>query len=242
MNSTVRNRRVLLLSLVAVAGLATPASAQTTTGEFNYSPEAQQRGQSITITGKCINGGSTDNVDMIVTVQEGSNGEGSYGFSKAFLPTESGSISGTIEVPGDAPFGAYVIGGACRSGSTFFFSKNGPFAVVERAGATTTTASTTTTVPGATTTTVPGATTTTSTTIESATTTTYALGDTVPDTVDDDPDTTDTTIDEFAGTRNEDDDSIAPLLLVLGIIPLLAAIVAIVLAMRRRGGQPDAGV
>lgn len=233
-------RSFIVLTVAGLSLVAAPAWGQTsgTTGEFSYSPEAQQRGGSVVITGKCVIEGTTSNVDMIVTVREGADGQGDYGFSKAFIPAENGTINGTIEVPGDAPFGAYAIGGACRNGPTVFFSKNGPFAVVERASQVTTTTSTT--APGTTSTTAPGATT---TTTAAAATTTTAVEDVtdLPTTLDDggSGDTTDTTIDEFAGTRNEDDDnSIGSLLLLFGAIPLALAIVAVGLAMRRRNTTP----
>ncbi|MDP1794888.1 MAG: hypothetical protein Q8K63_12215 [Acidimicrobiales bacterium] len=233
-------RSFIILTVAGLSALAAPALGQSsgTTSEFSYSPGAQQRGGSVTITGKCVIEGQTSNVDMIVTVREGPDGQGDYGFSKAFIPSENGNINGTIEVPGDAPFGDYAIGGACRNGPTVFFSKNGPFAVVERASQVTTT-----TAPAVTTTTAPGATTTTSTTVPGATTTSTTVEIVaVPGTIDDDTDgsgeTTQTTIDEFAGTRNEDDDSIGPLLILIGVLPLLLAVAAIVVAMRRRSA-PD---
>ncbi len=232
-------RPAVVLGVLLAAGLgasAAPAGAQTSSGEFNYSPEAQERGLSVTITGKCLYGGSASNVDLIVTVQEGSSGDGSYGFSKAFLPNESGAINGTIEVPGEAPYGAYVIGGACRSGRSIFFSKNGPFAVVLDAP---TAATTTTTTKRSTTTTSPTSTTTSTTIEESPPTSTIEIAE-LPEAVDTGSDTTSTTLDEFAGTRNDDDDSIGPLLLLIGVLPLALAVGAITLALRRnRNVSPD---
>lgn len=228
-------RSLLVFVVVGLGAITAPALAQTgtTSGEFAYSPEAQQRGGSVQITGKCVVEGTTDNVDMIVSVREGADGQGNYGFSKAFTPTSNGAISGTIEVPGDTPFGDYTISGACRNGPNTFFSKSGPFRVGDRA-----TATTTTTAVGVTTT----SSTTTSTAPDATTTTTEVGVVAVPGTIDDDSDdeTTGTTIDEFAGTRNEDDDSIGPLLLLFGAVPLLLAVVAVGLAMRRRGATPDA--
>lgn len=238
-----RLSRTLLLTLAGLAATAAPAAAQTT-GEFSYSPVAQQRGGSVQISGRCVSEGTTENVDMIVTVRQGADGQGDYGFSKGFIPAENGNVSGTIEVPGDAPLGDYVIGGACRNGPTVFFSKNGPFTVVAQ-GAPVPSATTTTAAPAATTTTTgAGAATTTTTTAEETTTTTEADGTEEADvetTVDDDVQSaTTTTIDEFAATREEEDDSIGPLLILVGVLPLVLAVAAVALAMRRRGAPPAA--
>ena len=217
MSSKTRKRLLVAAATVGLLGIALPASAQTDANEFSYSPEAQERGKPIAITGRCENDG-----ELVVSVQQGEAGDGSYAFNKSFPASGGVKVTGSIVVPDDAPFGPYVISGGCRLGPTIVFSKNGPFAVVEKAGATTTTAA----VPRATTT---SPSTTTSTTIEGETTTTvYAVIPPLDTPVESDtPDTTATTVDEFAGTRNEDNDSIGPLLLLVGLVPLGLAVAAI---------------
>lgn len=225
-------RTAALIGFLAVAGLAVPAHAQTATNDFSYSPEAQVRGKVISITGQCV-----DTEELAVSVQEGADGNGSFVFSKTF-PAETGAkISGSITVPDDAPFGSYVITAVCRTGTYQPFTQNGPFAVVEKVGATTTT----TAASGATTT---SSSSTTSTTVEDTgpTTTAYQPTELATDvegttetTIDGE---TTTTVDEFAASRKDDDDSIGPLLLVIGVVPLVLAVGAIALAMRRRGTTP----
>jgi hypothetical protein len=222
-------RTAVFFVAAAFVALAPAARAQTASNDFDYSPEAQERGKNISISGRCV-----DSEELLVTVQEGAAGDGSVLLSKSFPAQTDAKVSGSITVPDDAPFGPYVITGTCRTGATSDFSKNGPFAVVEKAAATTTTAKPTAITTSSTT----------STTVAGATTTTGVTPTELPATVDDntdDLDATTTTVDEFAGTRNDnDDDSIGPLLLLVGLVPLGLAIGAIGLAMRRRTAAPPA--
>ncbi len=220
-------RTAALIGFLAIAGLAVPAHAQTAENDFSYSPDTQVRGKTISVTGQCV-----DTEELAVSVQEGADGNGSFVFSKTF-PAETGAkISGSITVPDDAPFGSYVITAVCRTGSYQPFTENGPFAVVDKIGATTTT----TAAPKATTTSSS-----TSTTVEDTGPTTTAYKPTELQTDVDSAtettisDETTTTVDEFAASRKDDDDSIGPLLLVIGAVPLVLAVGAIALAMRRRG-------
>lgn len=219
-------RAVFALAVLALSAVAAPVAAQTEAGEFGYSPEAQARGKAISITGRCTNGGDTT---LKVTVQEGAAGDGNYSFSKSF-PSNGNAVTGTIDVPDDAPFGSYVITGECFPGSSqqAFFRKDGAFAVVEKVGATTTTAADRTTTTSSSTTT--------STIVAGAVTTTTVAVEDLPTTVEENSSPR-TTVDEFAGTRTEEDDSIGPLLLLVGVLPLALAVGAIALAMRRNKGK-----
>ncbi len=185
-------RSFVLLAFAGISVGATPAFAQTATGEFSYSPEAQERGKAVVISGKCSNGGDTT---LRVTAQQGAAGDGSYIFTKTFAAAESGVVNGSIEVPDDAPFGPYVMTGECFAGTGSFFRKDGSFSVVENASATTTTA------PRVTTTTTSSTTSsTTSTTVADATASTTSTTEVeITFGPPDDSDTTSTTVDEFAG-------------------------------------------